>query len=245
MHSGPTETGTSAPQDQKHILVVKIHWHSAFRYIAHNLEVDARLIRLLRTRAIPPPLHHLTHELALPFCPHRFLRTYTVPSNRTLLLQPLRHRDIELPLLDRRIRLFLARRIALRPRLQHRQDRVGLCVHDAHICDALVRDPEPHFHRHDLVRVPILRVVRVIRELQALAQPEVASRGIVLCVFGRELGEAFDVRGVVEADVLLDFWAAVCEEGGADGTRGREGDEPVGIDDGQESEGQNGEMHFS
>ena len=107
-----------------------------------------------------------------------------------------------------------------------------------------MRDPEPHFHRHDLARLPCLRIVPVVVELQPFAQPKVAFRGVVDRVFGGELREAFDVRGVVETDVLLDFRAAVCEDRGADGAGGRGGDEAVGEDGGEEREGEDGEMHL-
>jgi len=59
-----------------------------------------------------------------------------------------------------------------------------------------VRNADPHFHGHDLARAPYLRVVGwVVGELEAFAEPEVAAGG---GVGGKEeLGEAFDVRGVV------------------------------------------------
>jgi hypothetical protein len=143
--------------------------------------------------------------------------TYTIPSSSTLLLQPLGHRNTELLLLLRNIRFLLPRRITFTPHLQHiPNDLITLRVHDTHIRGALVRYANPDFDRHDLACVPCLRVVRVVGELQTGAQPEVAFRGVILCVFGGELGAAFDVRGVVETDVLFDFGAAGAGLGGGD-----------------------------
>ena len=59
-----------------------------------------------------------------------------------------------------------------------------------------MRNTDPDFHGHDLACAPYLRVVgRVVGELEAFAEPEVAGRGRVRGQ--EELGEAFDVRGVV------------------------------------------------
>lgn len=108
-----------------------------------------------------------------------------------------------------------------------------------------MRDADPHLERDDLACMPGLSVIHVVGELEAFTEPEVAFLGIVGGVLSGELGEAFDVRGVVEADVLLDFGTTVCDDRGADGARGRRLDESMaehGGDDGQE--GCDGELHL-
>lgn len=93
-----------------------------------------------------------------------------------------------------------------------------------------MRNPEPDLDVNGLTWLPGLDVRGwVVGELEAFAEPEVAKSGLVFrAVFGSELGETFDVRGVVEADVLFDFGAAVCYYCGASWAGWRGGNEAMG-----------------
>jgi hypothetical protein len=107
-----------------------------------------------------------------------------------------------------------------------------------------MRNAHPDLDGNDLARMPRLRVVHVVGKLETCAQPEVAFRGIVLGILGSEFGTAFNVRRVVETDVLLDFGTAVGDKGGSNGARGRRGDDSVAEDGGdKDHEGCDGELH--
>jgi hypothetical protein len=71
--------------------------------------------------------------------------------------------------------------------------------------------------------------------LQPFTQPQVAFVRLIQRVARRVLGQPFHVRRIIQADVLLDFGSAVCEERGADGTRRGRSDEAVGEDDGNQA----------
>jgi hypothetical protein len=79
--------------------------------------------------------------------------------------------------------------------------------------------------------------------LQPFTQPQVAFIRLVQRVARRVLGQSFHVRGIIEADVLLDLRAAVCEQRGADGARGGRSDQPVGEDGGDQREEGECEVH--
>lgn len=81
-----------------------------------------------------------------------------------------------------------------------------------------MRNAYPDLDRHDLSSLPDLRVVGIVGELKTFAQPEIAGRRVG-GVFGGEFGESFDVRGVVEMNVLGYFGTAGGEAGGADWAR--------------------------
>lgn len=162
------------------------------------------------------------------------LKTYTSTRLRTLVPQILRDRDAEVRLVGRRgagVELALVG-VAARPGDQRRaaEDGVGRRVDDADVGAAGVRDGQVDGEGHDLAGRVGLHVLRVVAELQALAQPHVAPRRVERRPVRRaELRQPLHVRRRVRRDLPRDLGPARRRRGRAGRPRPRRSDQPVAV----------------
>jgi hypothetical protein len=204
-------------------------------------EVNTRLISLFRIRRIPPPLQN------------------AISGYRTLAPQ-IGHRNTKLGVIGRD-GVSIARIIGEENQLVS-DDCVGLCINDGNVCGATVRRPDFDVHREHLARCESLDVGRVVGELVALAEGELARGRLVVFLLHGDLKFVFDVTFVVRGLVAENFevvsmiflevkmlrctlFTARRLHRCTRHSRGWRGNNPVGVDGcGKSQDGKN-EMHSS
>lgn len=207
----------------------------------HHYKVNARLVRLPRALPIPPPLKYLYPGVSQ-FSPfnassqinspsYMEKRTHTIPSPPTPPTH-IRQRNIKLRVIHRQTPRKELPLIRIPPRPHHQaipHNLIPLRINNTHVRTPVMRDRDLHLYPDALSRRPDLRLVQVIRKLDAATEPEVAGGGVEPRVRPEgELGQTLDVGRVVADDGVGDGFAAGGRGGRAGLSGGGLGDVAVG-----------------